>query len=162
MVEFLSTIPRPSIILMVVYYQAHNYYTGNYLRSLCPNAPLNYTTIESWSMICLYGFGSLPWVSSLTSADKNGPAVIKTDILLPKGWYWKWSWFSWKTTLDNINWSYPKSGYILMFHAQIHRSLIPVPLSVKFASHQRTVHLCAKHKNISLISSKKSDCKLRV
>ena len=85
MVEFLSTIPRPSIILMVVYYQAHNYYTGSYLRSLCPNAPLNYTTIESWSMICFNGFGSLPWVSSLMSTGNKGPAVIKEDILLPKG-----------------------------------------------------------------------------
>ena len=85
MVEFFSLIPKPSIILMVVYYQASNYYTGSIYRSVCSNALLNYTSAESWSMICLYGFGTMPWVTSLTSNGKYGPAVIKKLIVLPKG-----------------------------------------------------------------------------
>ncbi|XP_028400896.1 protein sidekick-2-like [Dendronephthya gigantea] len=84
MAGFLSTIPKPSIILMVVYFQAHDYYTAAPLLSLCPNALLNYTSRQSWSMICLNGFGTLPWVTSLTSNSETGPAVIETHILLPK------------------------------------------------------------------------------
>ena len=86
MAEFLSTISKPSIILMVVYFQAHDYYPGNFLRSICPNALLHYTSMESWGMICLYGFGgTMPWVTSRTSNGKMGPAVIRAHILLPKG-----------------------------------------------------------------------------
>ena len=85
MAGFLSIIPKPSIILMVVYYQAHDYYTAAPLISICPNALSSYTSRESWSMICLNGFGTLPWVTSLTSDADKGPAVIKTHILLPKG-----------------------------------------------------------------------------
>ncbi len=85
MTQFLSTIPKPSIILMVVYYQAHDYYTASSLVSVCPNALSNYTSQKSWSMICLYGYETMPWVTSLTSNGDEGPAVIKTHILLPKG-----------------------------------------------------------------------------
>jgi hypothetical protein len=86
MAGFLSTIPKPSIILMVVYYEAHIYYREEKsLRSVCPNSPLNYTSMESWSMTCLHGFGTLPWVTSLTSNGGKGPAVVKTHILLPEG-----------------------------------------------------------------------------
>ena len=85
MAKFLSTIPKPSIILLVVHYQAHDYYTASSLLSVCPNALSNYTSLESWSMICLYGYGTMPWVTSLISNGDDGPAVIKTHILLPKG-----------------------------------------------------------------------------
>jgi hypothetical protein len=85
MAQFLSTIPKPSIILMVVYYQAHDYYTASSLLSVCPDALSNYTSLESWSMICLYGYGNMPWVTSRTSNGNDGPAVIKAHILLPKG-----------------------------------------------------------------------------
>ncbi|XP_028401484.1 phosphatidylinositol phosphatase PTPRQ-like [Dendronephthya gigantea] len=84
MAEFLSSIPKPSIILMVVYFQAHNYYAEGSLQSVCPNAPTNYTSVKSWSMICLHGFGTLPWETSATSSGDKGPAVIKTHISLPK------------------------------------------------------------------------------
>ncbi|XP_028400814.1 uncharacterized protein LOC114523946 [Dendronephthya gigantea] len=84
MTGFLSTIPKPSIILMVVYFQAHDYYTAAPLLSLCPNALSSYTSRQSWSMICLNGFGTLPWVTSLTSNFETGPAVIRSHILLPK------------------------------------------------------------------------------
>ena len=86
MAEFLSTVPKPSIILMVVYHQANlDSFPENAFLSACPNAPSSYTEHESWSVICLYGFGSMPWVTSLKSDAKRGPAVIKSHILLPKG-----------------------------------------------------------------------------
>ena len=67
MAQFLSTVPKPSIILMVVYYQAHDYYTPSSLQSVCPHALSNYTELESWSVICMYGYGTMPWVTSVTS-----------------------------------------------------------------------------------------------
>ena len=85
MAQFLSTVPKPSIILMVVYYQAHDYYTPSSLQSVCPYALSNYTKLESWSMICMYGYGTMPWVTSVTSNGNKGPAEIKTYIPLPKG-----------------------------------------------------------------------------
>ena len=85
MAQFLSTIPKPSIILLVVYYQAYNYYKSNPLLSVCPNALSNYTSQEAWSMICFYGDRTMPWMTSVTSNENKGPAEIKTYILLPKG-----------------------------------------------------------------------------
>lgn len=85
MAEFFSTIAKPSIILMVVYYRGHDYYTEDSLRSVCPTAALHYSSMESWSMICLYGYGTMPWATSLLSNGDQGPAVIKKHILLPKG-----------------------------------------------------------------------------
>ena len=85
MEKFLSTVPKPSIILMVVYYQAHDYYTPSSLQPLCPNALSSYTKLESWCMICMYGFGTMPWIRSLTSNGDKGPAKVNTHILLPKG-----------------------------------------------------------------------------
>lgn len=85
MTKLLSSIPKPSIILMVVYFQAHNYYVESSLQSVCPNSPTSYTSMKSWSMICLHGFGTLPWETSTTSSGDKGPAVIRTYISLPKG-----------------------------------------------------------------------------
>ena len=100
--QFLSTIPKPSIILMVVYYQAHDYYTGDPLRSLCPNALSSYTSRKSWSMICFYGFGTVPWVTSHTSTGDHGPAVVSIHILLPKGKLWM-NISHWKSLLSHQN-----------------------------------------------------------
>ena len=88
MATFLNGLPNKVIILMVVYYQAHDYYStsaGDALNTICPEAPASYTSKQSWSMICLKSDGYAPWAESKLSTGSIGPAVVKNHIVLPKG-----------------------------------------------------------------------------
>ena len=87
MAQFLSGIPDKMIILMVVYYQGHDYYgdSATALSAVCPHAPSNYSARQSWSMICWKGFAAVPWVKTSISSGRESPATVKNHILLPKG-----------------------------------------------------------------------------
>lgn len=87
MARFLSSLPNKVIILMVVYHRAHVYYNDAAvtLTAVCPHAPAVVTGSESNALICLKGMGTAPWMGSKTSTYSHGPAVLQSDILLPKG-----------------------------------------------------------------------------
>ena len=87
MAAFLRALPDKVIILMVVYHRAHVYYhdAAASLIAVCPHAPSSLTEDESNAMICFKGAGIAPWTKSQISTYSLGPAVLETDILLPKG-----------------------------------------------------------------------------
>ena len=89
MTSFLSSLPDKVIIMMVVYHRAHVYYNdaAASLIAVCPHAPFVLAEDESNALICLKGTGTAPWMKSNISTYSLGPAVLDTDILLPKGCY---------------------------------------------------------------------------
>lgn len=84
---FLSTLRDKVLIFMVVYHRAHVYYSdaASSLIAVCPHAPSVLTKGESNALICLKGMGAAPWMKSKISTYSSGPAVLETEILLPKG-----------------------------------------------------------------------------
>ena len=89
MIEFLLGLPTNRIVLMVVYYQANDYFrtAEPTINSVCPRATKRHTYVYrwSWSMVCSIGFVAMPWVGTIFSEELKGPAILKTPIFLLKG-----------------------------------------------------------------------------